>query len=165
MNSIRRPLLAIAVLALGCGDAFAPNVGPLRDTAVADTTPSEGATDSGPRVSFKNDIRPLMNRSETDPKGHGCKRCHYSTEASHVGLDLGGLDLASLGALRKGGGSTGREVVVPFNAEKSGIVQKLKGVYPFGTRMPKNGPAFWSDEDIQKVVDWINQGAEGADDE
>ena len=161
-----RPLaLAVAALALGCSDAFAPNVGPLRDSAPAPAdTGSDGATD-GPRVSFALEIRPLMNRTETDPTGHGCKRCHYSTEPSHIGLDLAGLDLSTLGALRKGGGTSGRDIVVPGNADKSAIVQKLRGVYPFGTKMPKNGPEFWSDEDIQKVVDWINQGAEGANDE
>ena len=88
-----------------------------------------------------------------------------SPEPSHVGLDLAGLDLSTLGKLRKGGGTSGKGIVVPFDSKGSAIVQKLKGTYAFGTRMPKDGPAFWRDEDIQKVVDWIDQGAEGADDE
>jgi hypothetical protein len=160
-----RAALALAAgLALGCGDAFAPNVGDLVVDSGGATDARDAATDA-PKISFGKDIRPLMNRSNTDDTGHGCKQCHYSTEPNHVGLDLAGLDLSTLGRLRKGGGTSGKGIVVPFDSKGSAIVQKLKGTYAFGTRMPKDGPAFWRDEDIQKVVDWIDQGAEGADDE
>ncbi len=157
-----RALLFLPLVSLGCGDAFAPNVGDRIEPV--DAGVSDAASDA-PRISFAKDIRPLMNRLETDPTGHGCKACHYSTQPSHVGLDLAGLDLSTLGKLRRGGGTSGRGIVVPFDSKSSAIVQKLKGTYPFGTRMPKNGPAFWRDEDIQKLSDWIDQGAEGADDE
>jgi hypothetical protein len=116
-------------------------------------------------VNFRRDIRPLMNRSASDATGKGCKNCHYSTETNHQGIDLGGLDLATLGALREGGGSTGRRIIVPGKPEESGFVQKLRGTYPYGTRMPKNGPAFWSDADVKVVTDWIAEGAQGSDDE
>jgi hypothetical protein len=118
-----------------------------------------------PGISFRRDIRPLMNRAANDPSGKGCKNCHYSTEANHQGIDLGGLDMATLGALREGGGSTGRRIIVPGKPDESGLVQKLRGIYPYGTRMPKNGPPFWSDADIKLVADWIAEGAQGADDE
>ena len=116
-------------------------------------------------ISFRRDIRPLMNRAANDPSGKGCKNCHYSTEANHQGIDLGGIDLATLGALREGGGSTGRRIIVPGKPEESGFIQKLRGTYPYGTRMPKNGPPFWSDADVKLVADWIAEGAQGADDE
>lgn len=166
MNRHRLSFPGVVTLAgwalAGCGDFFAPNVGDL--VVVTDGGATDAASDA-PRISFAKDIRPLMNRTNTDATGHGCKQCHYSTEPSHVGLDLAGLDLSTLGKLRKGGGTSGKGIVVPFDSKGSAIVQKLKGTYAFGTRMPKDGPAFWRDEDIQKVVDWIDQGAEGADDE
>jgi hypothetical protein len=118
-----------------------------------------------PGISFRRDIRPLMNRPANDPSGKGCKNCHYSTEANHQGIDLGGLDMATLGALREGGGSTGRRIIVAGKPDESGLVQKLRGIYPFGTRMPKNGPPFWSDADVKLVADWIAEGAQGSDDE
>jgi hypothetical protein len=139
------------------------DVGPGGDAPAGDAPIDLGAPDTG--VNFHRDIRPLMNRAANDPTGKGCKNCHYSTEASHQGLDLGGLDLATLGALREGGGSTGKRIVVPGKPDESGLIQKLRGTYPYGTRMPKNGPPFWSDADVKVVSDWIAQGAKGADDE
>jgi len=137
---------------------------PSRDAA-ADAAPDGDARSSPNGVSFRRDIRPLMDRSPSDPAGKGCKNCHYSTEVNHQGIDLGGLDLATLGALREGGGSTGRRIVVPGKPEESALVQKLRGFYPYGTRMPKNGPPYWSDADVKLVGDWIAEGAQGADDE
>jgi hypothetical protein len=121
--------------------------------------------DDGGEISFKLDIRPLLGRSKDDPSGKGCKSCHYSTEASHNGVDLGGLDMSTLRTLREGGGSSGKRIIVPGRPSESALIQKLKGQYPYGGRMPKNGPPYWSDADIKRVSDWIAQGAQGADDE
>ena len=129
------------------------------------TSPPKPDAPAPAGVSFRRDIRPMFNRAANDPNGKGCRNCHYSTEVNHQGIDLGGMDLATLGATREGGGSTGRRIIVPGKPEESGLVQKLRGTYPFGTRMPKNGPAFWSDADIKIVADWIAEGARGADDE
>jgi hypothetical protein len=124
-----------------------------------------GAPDVPTGISFRRDIRPMMNRAANDPAGKGCKNCHYSTEPNHQGLDLGGIDLATLGSIREGGGSTGKRIIVPGKPDESGLIQKLRGTYPYGTRMPKNGPPYWSDADVKIVADWIAQGAKGADDE
>jgi hypothetical protein len=140
------------------GDAMAADA-PFVDAPAID------ARDAPTGISFRRDIRPLVNRASNDPTGKGCKNCHYSTEANHQGLDLGGLDMATLGSLREGGGSTGRRIIVAGKPDESGLVQKLRGVYPYGTRMPKNGPPFWSDADVKLVSDWIAEGAKGADDE
>jgi hypothetical protein len=180
--------LALAVVLTGC-TSFDPTFGPLHveqpssgvegDAANGQEPSSDAATDAAPDgdagdgdaravasgVSFRRDIRPLMNRAASDPAGKGCKNCHYSTEVNHQGIDLGGLDLATLGALREGGGSSGRRIVVPGKPEESALVQKFGGTYPYGTRMPKNGPPFWSDADVKLVTDWIAEGAKGADDE
>ena len=180
---------ALAVFLVGCS-SIDPSVGSLhverpspgyevdapsgpQPSSDAEANPdanADAAIDSDARpaptgVNFRRDIRPLMNRAGTDPTGKGCKNCHYSTEVNHQGIDLGGLDLATLGALREGGGSSGRRIIVPGKPEESAFVQKLRGTYPYGTRMPKNGPAFWSDADVKVVTDWIAEGAQGSDDE
>jgi hypothetical protein len=162
-------LLVAAALLVGCS-ALDPNIGPRRteEGLVADAGESESGDldDSGPpgTVSFKNDIRPLMDRpsSKTDPKG--CKSCHYRTEANHTGLDLSGLDLTTLGMLRRGGGSSRSRIIVPGKPAESVLVQALKGTYFYSVRMPKNGP-FWDDLEIELVETWIAEGAKGADGE
>ncbi len=168
MSFSRSTLLLLASLAcalplssLGCSQV-APLVGSeqLRDAGVVDVTGAEVG-----QVSFARDIRPILERLPTDPAGPGCKKCHYSSEASHIGLDLGGLDLSSLGTLRQGGGTSGSKIVIPGNPAESAIIQKLRGTYAFGTRMPKSGPPFLSEAEIELISTWIAQGAKGADSE
>ena len=55
--------------------------------------------------------------------------------------------------------------MIPGDPEGSAIVQKLRGTYAKGVRMPKSGPPYWSDEDIGKVKTWIAEGARGDDSE
>lgn len=132
--------------------------------AAADGPNESDITDVLP-ISFKRDIRPLIDRMPSDPTGHGCRACHYSTQSSHVGLDETGLDLATLGALRRGGFSSGTRIVVAGDPGASVLVQKLEGTYSIGTRMPRDGPPYWSVDEIAKVRRWIAEGALGADDE
>jgi hypothetical protein len=166
-------LFLAAALIGSCSD-LDPNVGPLRiEQPVVDggATTDRGNTGdcvhvTPDEVCFARDIRPLMNRaSKGDPTGKGCKGCHYSTEAQHNGLDLGGLDLASLGSLRMGGGSSARRIVVAGRPKDSVLVQVLWGTYPYANRMPKNGPFWTEDHEIPLVERWIAEGAKGADDE
>lgn len=49
-------------------------------------------------------------------------------------------------------------VVVPFDSN-SVIIKKLKGTAGFGLRMPRNGPPFLTDSEIQVFVQWIMNGA------
>ncbi len=179
MSRARLLGLVIAVaLAAGCAE-LDPQVGALReDASVAGTDAGDGgdagdgadaghAGDAGDaaRISFARDLRPLMNRLSTDATGHGCRACHYSTEPSHPALDDIGLDLATLGALRRGGATSGARIVVAGDPAASILVQKLEGTYAIGARMPRDGPAYWSADDIAKVKRWIAEGALGADDE
>jgi Planctomycete cytochrome C len=157
---ILRAAPLLLALTAGCS-AFDPQFGGLLPVADAGAEPDEG--DGG--ISFAREIRPLMNRSSTDTDGHGCKRCHYATEPTHVGLDLGGLDLSTLGGLRKGGATSGSKIVIPGDPDGSALVQKLTGTYDFGARMPRDGPAYWADDDIGYVRAWIAAGAKGADSE
>jgi hypothetical protein len=138
---------------------------PDADTPDGDDAGQQEDLDPG-AVHFGRDIRPLMDRpGKGDPSGRGCKSCHYHTEASHIGTDLGGLDLTTLGSLRLGGGSSGRRIVVAGKPAESVIVQALRGQYPYANRMPKNGNPYWSEAEIDLIEQWISEGAKGADDE
>jgi hypothetical protein len=83
----------------------------------------------------------------------------------HIGIDLGGLDLTTLGSLRRGGTTSGAAIVVAGNADASAIYLKLEGTYPFGARMPKDGPPYWSEDDLGLLERWIDEGARGEDGE
>jgi hypothetical protein len=148
----------VAIVLVGCS-FLEPEQGTLRPACVdADSNPDAS-------VDFGRDIRPLMNRSATDATGHGCIACHYSTESHHTCLDITGLDMATLGAIRRGGHTTGASIIVPGKPCESALVRKLQGDYPVGVQMPKDGPAYWSHSQIQLVADWIAEGASGADSE
>lgn len=161
---------AVALLMLvACSD---PPVGARRPDDVAeqpargDGGPAsfDGGTDGGitEPVDFGRDIRPLMSRGDSEP--FGCKRCHYRGGSDPQGLDLGGLDLTTLGDLRRGGVSSKRGIVVPGDPSASAIVQKLEGTYPRGSRMPKDRTP-WTQAEIALLRRWIAEGANGADDQ
>ncbi len=137
------------------------------DPAIGDPNASikTARVEAGPPVNFGRDIRPLMNRANDDPMAHGCKFCHYSTEPQHIGLDIAKLDMSTLGNLRKGGKNTGANIVVPGNPDGSAIIQKLRGTFSRGVRMPYSGPPYWSDAEIALVARWISEGAKGDDSE
>ena len=151
---MRKAALALAAAMTSCG-WLEPELG----------APLEAGVPDGPEIVFGRDIRPLMDRGPEDPSGHGCKACHYSTEPSHIGTDVTGLDLSTLGSLRKGGVDTQSNIVVPYSPEASALVQKLRGTFGEGARMPKDGPPYWSESDIALVEQWIAQGGKGDDSE
>lgn len=148
-------------------------VGLLRSDVASSSAPSPGAPGSsvdgggddgaGPRlVVFARDIRPILGRSDGPPAG--CKRCHYKAESAAQGYELGGLDLTTLGTLRKGGISSGSTIVIAGDPDGSAIVKKLEGTYARGARMPKDLVPL-SAEEIGLVRRWIAEGARGTDDE
>jgi len=79
-------------------------------------------------------------------ENHGCGGCHGGS---------GGLTVTPYEDLL----STGNHapVVVAFDTN-SVIVQKLKGIASFGSRMPFGGP-YLSDAEIATVVRWVKEGA------
>jgi hypothetical protein len=119
--------------------------------------------DSDPNVtvSFKDQIRPLMDGTFATPRP--CMDCHYASRGTMEGLAATGFNLETLGTLRKGGRNTFDDIVVPGQPCKSAIVQKIKGTYA-DARMPKGGP-YWNAGQIQLMIDWIAEGANGADTE
>jgi serine/threonine-protein kinase len=123
--------------------------------------------DSNPavRISFARDIRPLINRPDDLVQPGGCVPCHDTDQKPDPSERL--LDLTRLGLLRKGGYTAGRQtMIVPGKPCDSVLVQVLRGQYPQRPcRMPINGPPYWSDAEIQLVMDWIAEGAQGDNEE
>lgn len=168
---MKRPFTGLAVaLALASGSvgccAFDPNVGYLNDASGSSGggEGGGGSIEDDGVVRFWRDIRPIIDRPFDHPSKHGCRSCHYSTEPQHVGYDLGGLDLSTLGALRKGGATSGSKIVIAGRPDDSVLVQKLRGTYGFGAPMPRGG-AKWGEDELGLLVEWIAAGAAGADDE
>jgi hypothetical protein len=137
----RAALLALA--AAGC--SVVPDVGP-RLAGTCDDTDSRSA---GKPVSFAGDLQPLILRNMG-----GCS-CHLNG----IGTQLAGLNLSSVSTLRRGGFNSGSRIVVPGDPCNSILYQKVSDGPPFGSRMPLNGPPFWTADEIQLLHDWIAEGA------
>ena len=158
----RRLLLAAAALAVApaCELTYEPDVGGLVP-GVQGVDGGGGEEDGGmmsevggpcadgdPRtnVSFGADVRPLMFR----PMG-GCG-CHASSSTS-------GFSLGSYERLRRGGLNSGTDIVIPGEPCNSILWQKLGLAPPFGSRMPYNGPPYYTPEELAIIRDWIAEGA------
>lgn len=169
-------LACIALAALASCAPFDPRVGPpLEDEAGADAqgrgadgaTPSTDAgtrSDAASGVSFALQIRPLINRSQGDPAGGGCRDCHDSTQPRHPGYDMSGFDTSTLKSIRRGGNTSGLRILVAGDPTSSVMVMKLEGRQTTGVRMPK-GETPWAAQDIATLRQWISEGAQGGDDE
>ncbi|MCG8555991.1 MAG: hypothetical protein MJD61_12000 [Proteobacteria bacterium] len=70
-----------------------------------------------------------------------------------------GLDLSTFSTLMAGGTGAAIPIVAPGKPCESLLVQKVGESPPFGTRMPRTGPPFLSDSEIQLIKDWIAEGA------
>ena len=144
---------AVSVLGLCSCDFIEPAVGdPL--AACVDTD-----SDPGHLVDFATEIRPRF--SGAVPNLKGCGTCHYPV-GTREGLDYVQLDLSTLARIRAGGVNTRGTIIVKGSPCQSAIVQKLRGSFGVGARMPKTGP-YWGPQDIQVLMDWIAEGANGDD--
>ena len=158
---MRALVLFITLASMACDPTF----GAEREVTDAAAVPDAAAEteDGGLRpVSFRLDLRPILARGDGPPAG--CKRCHYPSSPAPQGYDLGGLDLSTLGALRKGGVSSGARIVLAGNPSGSVLIQKLEGTYARGARMPKDLTPL-SAAEIGLFRRWIAEGAAGTDDE
>ena len=93
-------------------------------------------------VSFAADVAPLLVDN--------CNGCHL--DAMQV---RGGLRLDTFAQLLQGGDSGA--IVSPGKSSESLLVQKLKGMV--GQRMPSGGRPPLSEESIQLISTWIDEGA------
>lgn len=148
---------AFLLFLVGCSLDYQPDVGPLQATSPDAGFDPDGmppfvpglCTDSDPTVavSFSAQIRPLTSKSPG-----GCLGCHGSSSTS-------GFSLGSYDALRRGGANSGTRIIVPGKPCESVIVQKLGLAPPFGSRMPYNGPPYFTAAELTLVRDWIAEGA------
>jgi len=102
-------------------------------------------------ISFAQDI----SRGIFD--SNGCAGCHnFSPYNSHFPGNPG-LDVNSYQTLMAGNSQHG-PVVRRRHSATSLLWQKLTPAPPVGSRMPQGGP-YLDSASIQKVADWIDQGA------
>ncbi len=95
-------------------------------------------------VSFSNDVFPLIKKR--------CMPCHASDSENPSELFM-----ETLPDIMKGGkhGSP----IIPKKGDESIIVQKLKPSPPFGEQMPLMTKKKLTDEEIEIIKKWIDQGA------
>jgi hypothetical protein len=146
-------IIGVAIMSIAGCTELQPETGE-RLVACSDTD-----SDRSKPVSFKDQIRPMM--SGQVPGVKGCGSCHYPTGATREGLDAVQMNLATLGDLKRGGTNTAGRTVIPGKPCDSALVQKLRGTFG-GARMPRGGP-YWEPAQIQLVMDWIAEGAQGED--
>lgn len=163
----------ILAITLAACSSLDPSVGPLRiEQPVTDAggdAPSECSEVGPDEVCFSRDIRPIIQRTRDQAiamgVGRGCVPCHDARATLHVGTSLSGLDVSTLGELRKGGSSTGQKIIIAGNPDESLLVKALRG--QFGSnRMPKGGPHHLDESlEMALITRWILEGARGKDSE
>ncbi|MDZ7691957.1 MAG: hypothetical protein U5K69_12650 [Balneolaceae bacterium] len=82
-----------------------------------------------------------------------CRSCHIDSRTNGVQLDTYQNVMESEGALY------GERVVQAGDAASSALVDKIEPNPRHGDRMPQGGP-FLSEDRIQQIKQWINDGAE-----
>ena len=123
-------VLALAVSLAACGSKSAA-------TQAAVEPPAPVSSGSGGTVSFAKDVLPIFQAS--------CVGCHSAGGGS------AGLDLSSYAGVMNG---SSRGAVVTAGDANSLLVGKVSS-----GMMPKGGPKLSNDQ-IQKIKDWINAGAQ-----
>lgn len=96
-------------------------------------------------VKFSTDIQPII-------ASYNCASCHGN------GSTFNNFNITTYANLMAGTSSHG-PVITPNDGTNSYIVKKLLGTASFGGRMPQSGPPYLSNAEIQKFIEWINQGA------
>ncbi|MXV76509.1 hypothetical protein F4Z99_19840 [Candidatus Poribacteria bacterium] len=155
-SAVSIPVLAISILLAAifiasCGDEgdITEDTTGMTDVLQPTTTPEpqpeepvvieEPVVVEEPKVSFKDDIQPIL-----------AERC--AIPGCHVAGHFTGLDLSKYDPFKKGG--NGGAAFVAGNGEGSLVVKRIDG-----GGMPPGGPPLDADQ-IQLFIDWIDEGAE-----
>jgi hypothetical protein len=137
-------MLSAAFIMAGCGDSStdANNGGNGNGNG-------NGETEIGTAPTFNNVSQLFANY---------CADCHTSAQQSGVRLNNYNNVIESVGD------QYGTLVVQPGDADNSPLVDKIESSNPqFGVRMPEGGP-FLSEERINQIKAWIDDGAEDDED-
>jgi mono/diheme cytochrome c family protein len=113
---------------------------PTATEAVEAILPSEEASSTG-AASYTADVQPIFAQY--------CFACH-SGEGATKGVRLDGYEYALAG-----GGSG--PVIIPGDPSGSELLKRITG--DSVPRMPRNGPPFLTDQEIQIITSWIAAGA------
>jgi len=148
-SALVRSFLRLVPLAILACD-IAPEVGP----ATVERC-SNGDSEPDTDVSFAREIQPIFFRANG-----GCAQCHDPNGSNPVGVQLGGLDLSTYEALRRGGSQSASNIIVPGEPCNSDLYLKVTAGPRFGSRMPLDGPPFLGEDDLRLLSDWIAEGAE-----
>ncbi len=100
-------------------------------------------------VSFATAIQPILLDRCAIPNCHG-------SGTIQSGLNMGTASYATVTSIA---GFSGTQFINPGNANASTFYLKTKNPPAFGARMPKNGPPYLTDTQIQNIQTWINDGA------
>ena len=93
-------------------------------------------------ISYNEQIRPILNKK--------CLACHGGVKKN------GGFSLL-FEADAFGKTKSGKTAIVPFHAEDSELIKRLRHADP-DLKMPQDGEPL-SDEEVKLLTDWVNQGA------
>jgi hypothetical protein len=140
----------LAVIVLGLGAVSCENVNKLSEL----TGPTPNLSPS-----FATIQRDIIASSDSSGRA-SCVGCHTSQGRSPAGA----LDLSAnvYGALVNAASrqKAGAVLVVPGDPDNSYLIQKLDGTAGIiGLRMPRNGPPFLTDGQVQIIRRWILLGA------
>ncbi len=155
VSAIVFAIVFAVVFAPACA-SFEPETGERLSACV------DADSDPNTTVSFARDLRPLVNGLV--PGHKPCANCHFPNSGTRAGFDQTNLDLTTLRWLRLGGNRTRDTIIVKGRPCQSALVQKIRGTFGEGARMPKGGP-YLSPQQIQLFMDWIAEGAQGDDTE
>ena len=95
-------------------------------------------------ISYAKDVAPILDKF--------CATCHNEDE-DHPSQ----LFMDSYESLMKGGKHG--QAVKPGNARESLLIQKMDAEPPFGKKMPPSKKLIPSDEQVEILRQWIDQGA------
>ncbi|MDE0635632.1 MAG: hypothetical protein OXI43_07250 [Candidatus Poribacteria bacterium] len=145
-------LLLTAGFIVGCGDEGDPVTDMVNGNGDKTTEPDptepvvEPPVDppvvEEPKVSFKDDIMPILTES-------------CALAGCHVAGGAGGLNLSEYDTFKNGGNNGA--AFAAGNGKGSLVVKRIDGSQP--PQMPPGGPPL-DGEQILLFIDWINEGAE-----
>jgi hypothetical protein len=105
-----------------------------------------GCADKAPDVSFKTDVKPVLE--------HYCAECHMP---GGEGTDASGFSVDGYSSIMAGG-KLG-PMVVPGDALSSNLYRLVSGRVHPSIAMP-HGKEELPSEDVEKIKAWIDQGAQ-----
>jgi len=149
--SANRPGLTLGVLLLAMAAGACSGDSPTSPTSAPTPAPATGPTSTAPTLSA----------IQTQIFDAACTTCHTEVDrdpASRLNLRAGSAFAALVNVPSVG--QPGATRVVPGNPNNSYLVQKLEGASGIaGLRMPRNGPPFLTDAQVQMIRAWIAAGA------